>query len=75
MNCPFCGSDRVRSSRFRVMDIPRSLLLRFPVRCRDCEERFHVPNKLAREVRRATEQRRLERISEEANRSGAERGS
>jgi len=61
MNCPFCGSDRVRNSRFRAFDIPNSLLLRLPVRCRDCEERMYVSFARAREIRQASETRRLER--------------
>jgi len=70
MNCPFCGSTKVRNSRFRATDIPNSLLLRFPVRCRDCEERIHVSLARAREIRRASEARRLER-----NVPGTTRGS
>jgi len=71
MNCPYCGSDRVRNSRFRAIDIPNSLLLRFPVRCRECEERIHVSIKRAREIRQASEARRAERTTEARDRSAS----
>lgn len=47
MNCPYCGTPKFRTSRFRLTDIPRLALLQFPVRCRLCRERFHVGMSLA----------------------------
>ncbi len=42
INCHFCGSPKLRPSRFRSLDLPHSLLLRFPVRCRSCGERTYA---------------------------------
>jgi len=47
MNCPYCGTQKFRTSRVRFSDIPRLALLQFPVRCRLCRERFHVGISLA----------------------------
>jgi len=47
MNCPYCGTPKFRTSRFRFGDVPRLVLLQFPVRCRSCRERFHVGMSLA----------------------------
>jgi hypothetical protein len=40
VNCLYCGSNRLRLSRFHLFDIPRLLVLQLPVRCRSCGERF-----------------------------------
>jgi hypothetical protein len=42
MNCPYCGSSFVKSSRLRISDFPEPLIGRFPMRCRDCVGRFFV---------------------------------
>ena len=42
MNCPICNSDRVRRSRLRIRDVLLLLALHYPVRCRECSERWYV---------------------------------
>jgi hypothetical protein len=42
MNCGACGSTRFRVSRFRVLDVPRLLILKYPVRCLSCQERTYA---------------------------------
>ncbi len=39
--CRFCGLEKFRPSlfRFRSSDLAQLLVLRFPVRCLNCEER------------------------------------
>jgi hypothetical protein len=39
--CPNCWSERLRTSGFRLLDALWLIVLRIPMRCRDCEERFH----------------------------------
>lgn len=39
MRCILCGSTNFRLSRLRVSDLPRMVVLRYPVRCRDCHKR------------------------------------
>ena len=41
-SCPHCGTTRIRSSRMRISDIANLALLRLPVRCCSCLERFHL---------------------------------
>jgi hypothetical protein len=40
-SCDACGSTRFRISRFRISDLPRLIVLRYPVRCMRCEQRSH----------------------------------
>lgn len=40
--CPFCGSENLKRSRWRSSDLPFILLLRRPVRCHECTERFYT---------------------------------
>lgn len=42
MKCHFCGSSRLRYSRFKASDLFYSLLLRLPVRCRNCQARSYL---------------------------------
>lgn len=42
MKCLFCGSERLRASRFRAPDLIRLLGLQFPIRCVDCKKRTYV---------------------------------
>jgi len=42
MECFHCGSDHLRISSFHIHDVPEFLLLRVPIRCRSCSERFYV---------------------------------
>ena len=39
VNCHWCGSTNMRSSRFRLPDLPRLLRFQYPVRCHACHER------------------------------------
>jgi hypothetical protein len=52
MKCPHCYSVELRNSRFRVVDFFHLLLLRLPVRCRNCQERSYVSIADSREIRR-----------------------
>jgi len=40
--CPFCFSDHLRLSKFRLTDIGPLLALHYPLRCRDCRERVYA---------------------------------
>lgn len=42
LKCPYCGLRRCSTSHFRLSDLPYLLLLRLPVRCHSCQERFYV---------------------------------
>lgn len=42
VRCPHCGLRTIRRSQIRVMDVPRLLLLRYPMRCRTCRARFYI---------------------------------
>lgn len=57
--CPNCWSQQLRFSRFRLRDALWLIVLRMPVRCRECEVRFH-PSVL-RVRRQAARARRSER--------------
>jgi hypothetical protein len=65
MNCPYCGTPKFRTSRMRLVDIPRLFLLQFPVRCRLCRERFHVGLSLALHL---LQSQRVRAAEESANR-------
>jgi hypothetical protein len=41
--CPSCASSDLRTSRFRRTDIRRLFLLKVPLRCRICRERYYAP--------------------------------
>jgi hypothetical protein len=72
MNCPFCKSDRLRNSRFQPVDIFQLLLLRLPVRCRDCIERSYVSIPEWRRIRRESLIRREKRNHRESDQRPAE---
>jgi hypothetical protein len=40
--CRHCRVQNLRISRFRKTDLVRMLLLRYPVRCRECLERDYA---------------------------------
>jgi hypothetical protein len=61
MNCQWCGSSEIRSSRLRLADLPRLSVLRYPVRCRSCEERYFISVFAALKLRAAEKARRMER--------------
>jgi hypothetical protein len=52
MKCLFCGSERLRTSRFRAPDLIRLLGLRYPIRCNDCKMRSYVGFLHALQIRR-----------------------
>jgi DNA-directed RNA polymerase subunit RPC12/RpoP len=49
MDCPYCGNRRIRTSRLRWSDFPDPLIGRWPMRCRECGDRFFawLPQMLA----------------------------
>ena len=51
MNCPHCGTPRFADSRIRLADIPRLFLLKVPVRCLVCRERFSIGMSVASRMR------------------------
>jgi hypothetical protein len=51
MKCRHCGSTGFRPSRLRKTDIFRLLILRYPIRCRDCQQRKFVSFPVALKVR------------------------
>lgn len=70
MNCPYCDSARLRNSQFRAADFVHVLLLRLPVRCRECQERSYVSIARSRQIQRESKLRREQdkaRRSEEAS--------
>lgn len=42
MRCRFCGSEKLRTSRFRGTDLFRILLFEYPIRCRECDMRGYT---------------------------------
>lgn len=42
LTCRFCGLSNLRTSRLRLGDLPRLVLLHYPVRCRECKMRSYV---------------------------------
>jgi hypothetical protein len=71
MNCPHCDSSKMRTSRFRFGDVSRFLLLRMPVRCRNCQERSYTSISKAMHLRRDA---KLRRASEKSRGSEAPLG-
>jgi hypothetical protein len=66
MNCQWCGSPSIRNSRLRLADLPLLSLLRYPVRCRSCEERYFISVFAALKRRGAEKARRTERSRTES---------
>lgn len=60
MQCTHCGAANLRTSRLRLLDIPRFLLFQYPVRCRNCRERDYIGFLLALNLRQAARVRRSE---------------
>ncbi len=60
MHCTQCGSNHLRTSRFRFADLARLLLFQYPVRCRVCRERTHVGLLHALNLRQSEKIRRRE---------------
>lgn len=42
IHCSACGSNAFRLSRFRISDVFRLLMLKYPVRCKDCRKRAYA---------------------------------
>jgi hypothetical protein len=52
LRCSCCGSRNLRPSHIRLFyDVIQFLMLRWPVRCRRCRERFHVNIRPAKKLR------------------------
>jgi hypothetical protein len=68
MNCPYCGTPKFRTSRIRLVDLPRLALLQYPVRCKLCRERFHVGLPLALHLFRSQKARAREEATERRER-------
>jgi hypothetical protein len=55
--CHECGSTDIRIAHFRFGDALRLFIFRYPVRCRDCKNRWYAPIALARELPRPQNRR------------------
>jgi hypothetical protein len=75
MNCPYCDSPKLRNSQLRASDFSQMLLMRLPVRCRNCQERCYVRMSEARQIRRASMIRREENRIRKASESSTQRDS
>ena len=42
IHCGNCGSIDLRFSRFRLKDVPRLILFRYPMRCWVCRDRDYL---------------------------------
>jgi hypothetical protein len=42
MECVYCGSSKLRMSRYRMSDMASLLLLKRPYRCRTCNGRMYL---------------------------------
>lgn len=51
LQCGECGSGRLRRSRLRLADVVWLIRMRYPVRCRKCVARAHMPILLGAETR------------------------
>jgi hypothetical protein len=67
MNCRWCGSSSIRTSRLRLADLPRLFTLQLPMRCRSCEERYFANIFSALKFRGAEKARRLARRRKDAD--------
>lgn len=67
--CRICGSDNLRPSHFRIMDVVHLLFLRYPVRCRLCRHRGYVSISRISEVRREARARRRREAHERVTHS------
>jgi hypothetical protein len=61
--CQECGSKNLRRAHFRFSDVLGLLMLRFPVRCRNCKTRGHARMQEARQLPNAPTRRALARTS------------
>ena len=51
--CPTCYKNEFRISRPRPEDRLQMLLLKVPVRCKNCRERLYAPRSVAKQLREA----------------------
>jgi hypothetical protein len=60
MKCALCASSTFRTSRLRISDVVRLLLLQYPVRCKKCRERSFASLMFALNLRQASKARHAE---------------
>jgi hypothetical protein len=53
MLCHHCWLEDFRLSRLRLFDMPRLLVLQYPVRCRNCAQRAYTSFPSALKISRA----------------------
>lgn len=58
-SCIECGSTKVRQAHLRVGDLPFLLMLKYPVRCRDCKKRWYLPLVNARRLPNSPQRRNV----------------
>lgn len=73
-HCRECGSGNLRPSHFQVTDLAYLFVLRSPVRCRTCRQRFHVSIFSIGKIRREAEARRAREEYEERKSHAANPG-
>jgi DNA-directed RNA polymerase subunit RPC12/RpoP len=70
MLCDYCGSSRVKVSRFRIIDLVPLLIVRYPLRCHHCSHRMFVFIPVAWRIYRA--ERLRQRLAKRGTRMKAE---
>jgi len=63
-HCRACGSKNLRPSRLQLKDLVYLIILRYPVRCRTCRERFSVSIFSVRKIQRDAQARRALKANE-----------
>jgi hypothetical protein len=58
LKCNHCDATKFRTSKLRLTDVARLLVLQYPVRCRHCGMRMFVAIHLAYRLYRARKLRR-----------------
>ena len=71
MKCKQCGSTKFRTSHLRGSDVSRLFQLRYPVRCRACQERDYAAIPVAFGLFRAEQARHRERRLRKQNEGSA----
>jgi hypothetical protein len=64
MRCAWCRKSYLRSSRFKFADILQLFLLRYPVRCRLCNERDYAGWFSVLQLYRTERSRRGEKLTQ-----------
>jgi hypothetical protein len=57
VSCLECGSLSVRQAHLRLSDARFLLMLKYPVRCRDCKKRWYAPLTSARRLPHSPQRR------------------